>query len=247
MTDGFKEGRGHWWLSRVVIPVAIPLTVALLGLGGVLYVNRDRLAGGSVDGAAAPTASPQPDGRFGGWGPLRDMYTHDHPSPTATFNSIIDNVAVGDERNFVRCRIASDPNMKYSDDVAISHDTEIAVWIGIDNSSTDPRQTIFGAHLQLVLGKRSDTVATVNVNLIGDNVAEVWDGCRVIAPQHVDLSYVPGTAVLHTGDGEISLSDDVIRNEALLPGSKGQAPGTISGESEYYGQLELRLQAFISS
>lgn len=36
------------------------------------------------------------------WGPERPTYTMAQPAKSATFNSITDNAAVGDERDFVR-------------------------------------------------------------------------------------------------------------------------------------------------
>lgn len=36
------------------------------------------------------------------WGPERPTYTNEHPADHAVFNSITNNAAVGDERDFVR-------------------------------------------------------------------------------------------------------------------------------------------------
>lgn len=40
--------------------------------------------------------------RIGGWGPKRPTYTNEHPADHPVFNSITNNAAVGDERDFVR-------------------------------------------------------------------------------------------------------------------------------------------------
>jgi hypothetical protein len=108
--NDFKEKRGHWWVSRVLVPIF----VGGVALGGLLYVNRDKTPSDDTAEHTGRLEETQA-GVGGGWGPLRDMYTVQEASPTAAFNSILDQPEVGDERNFVRCKIADDKDMMYPD------------------------------------------------------------------------------------------------------------------------------------
>ena len=54
------------------------------------------------------------------WGPSRQTFTTANPASYVTFNSITDNPAYGDERNFVRAKESSTSNQNYSDSVALT-------------------------------------------------------------------------------------------------------------------------------
>lgn len=233
--EGFKEKPWHWWLSRV----GIPLLVAVIGIGGVVHINRDRgvETSTSADSPSAPLKS--------GWGPAREMYTMREPSPTAVFNSIADNTAWGDERNLTRCRLSDDDHMTFRDDVPIGQGkTEIAVIVLIDNSSVKQDQKIRGAYMHMGF-RSSGTTATIDVNLWADNAIKVWDGCRILGTSPVRLIYVPGSATFAAyGIDPFPVRDAVIRGEAPLPGIRGSADGEIGGDTESYGFVELRVEAF---
>ncbi len=175
------------------------------------------------------------------------MYTLKEPSPTAVFNSIIDNPSMGDTRNYVRCRIANDEKSKYVNEVAIRDDTTIAVYIWIDNASTADGQLINGARMQLSTGHEPVSDPALNVTLTGDNVIKVWDGCKVLSTSPTVLSYVPGSAQLHIyNTPPIKVDDAVVRGGKLLPGVRGNADGVIGGpSSSFYGFIELLVEAFV--
>jgi hypothetical protein len=87
----FEETRRHWWL-RVLW---IPLLIAILGAGVVLYVNRDKL--GSPLGC-----SSSKNGSRTGYGPDRARLSPDPYdfAPQPSFNVERDNPDYGDERMF---------------------------------------------------------------------------------------------------------------------------------------------------
>lgn len=240
----FEERSWHWWLSRVVIPV----TVASIALGGLLYVNRDKFgsAPAHVSDKPPPSSSTTTSDQYAGWGPLRDMYTIREVSPTAVFNSLIDDPVNGDQRKFVRCRIGADAN--YGHDVLLSDNkTSVAVYILIDDSSTGADQAIQGARMKLEFANQNSGVAVVRVTLSADNAATVWDGCNVLGQGHVSVSYVPGSAVLHPNRlAPIPLRDAVIRGEIPLPGTHGQPDGVVGGNADYWGYIELSVDAFVA-
>ena len=69
------------------------------------------------------------------WGPAdRPTYTNASPADFATFNSITDNVGIGDERNFVRVREAGTSNT-YVDELEVVPGKEYEVMIYYHNDA----------------------------------------------------------------------------------------------------------------
>ena len=68
------------------------------------------------------------------WGPERPTYTNESPSDHVTFNSITDNIAIGDERNFVRIAEAG-INYELVDTLAIEPGKEYIVYIYYHNNA----------------------------------------------------------------------------------------------------------------
>ena len=78
------------------------------------------------------------------WGPERPTYTNESPASYATFNSITNNVAVGDERNFVRIGEAgsTDP---YVNEIEVVPGKEYEVYIYYHNdAASNTNETGFG-------------------------------------------------------------------------------------------------------
>lgn len=172
------------------------------------------------------------------------MYTKNEPSPTAVFNSLADNKQMGDERNYVHCRVADSKNM-YADEVAISGDVEISVMVLIDNSSSLPDQAIRGARMDLLVESKPVFNPVLNVTLSADNAITVWNGCKILSTKPTTLSYVPGSAHLAVYEHPlIKVEDRVVRGDKLLPGVRGNADGVIGGNSQTYGWIEFRVAAF---
>ena len=77
-------------------------------------------------------------GNFAGtalaWGPERTTYTNESPAPYATFNSITNNVAVGDERNFVRVGEVGSTE-PYRDEIEVVPGKEYEVYVYYHNDA----------------------------------------------------------------------------------------------------------------
>ncbi|MGW4367014.1 hypothetical protein ACWEKT_15335 [Nocardia takedensis] len=241
-----------WWKNSTVLGIA-----GLIGAAAaVLALFRDTIdfqIGSGTDspgsGASAISSSAGP-GESGsdnyGWGPPREVYSNKEPSPTAVFNSIVDNDLIGDERNFVRCRIVDGSN-PYGDEVAVQADVDVSVLVWIDNSSTAPSQMITGARMDLITNPAPSQNPSLGVILTGDNVIRVWNGCRVLSPKIATIIYTPGSGFLHTSrDGApVPVKDAVVRGDTVLPGIRGNVDGVIGGGSDQYGYIEFRVHVFL--
>ncbi|WP_433207553.1 hypothetical protein ACQP1G_22215 [Nocardia sp. CA-107356] len=207
--EGFTERSWHWWVSRI----AVPLFVAVVTVGGTLYVNRDKLGGATESSEVKMSIDSDPgssDG--GGWGPARELFTMDRPATYAVLNSITDDPKAGDRRNFTRIRHA-DSDEKFGDSVQVRVGDTLEVYVGVFNECSDqyaesPAATLHGLTAQLGNTKLGRHVA-FGVILQAKNAFAVWDGAAVDIDVPGRLTMLENTAVMHTSDvPNMTLNDD---------------------------------------
>ena len=189
---------------------------------------------------------------FGGtkvlaWGPSnRTTYTNDNPAPYATFNSITNNAAVGDERNFVRVRELGN-NTKYSDEVEVTPGKEYEVYIYYhNNAATNTNQSGVGVATAVKASSAYPTVLhTIERGMISGIISwsyventtsaakegQVWDEAYLTTKTDgVVMRYKTGTATIHNGgtaNGSVLSSDLFTTNGTFLGYNKlsGVLPG----------------------
>lgn len=195
------------------------------------------------------------------WGPERPTYTNKAPADHATFNSIIDNVAVGDERNFVRIREAGTSDT-YVDELEIvpGHEYEVYIYYH-NNAGSDTNASGYGVATNARVSSAYPTV--VNTNERGmisgiiswsyvtpsdpDNAetGTVWDEAYVTSKvDGVVLKYKTGTAIIHNGgkaNGSV-LPSDLFTKEGT-PLGYNVLTGTLPGCAEYSGHITYTLVA----
>ena len=187
------------------------------------------------------------------WGPDRETFTWDDPAPYATFNSIIDNPQLGDERNFVRVREVKDGE-HYKDEVTIEAGKTYEVYIYYHNNADghDVGKTAIGiadgasVKSSFPATIKSGEKATVTATIFASdtNPLAVWDGAYMVASQDVYLRYVPGTATIHNG-GELngqSIGPDYLFGEGALLGYN-KFSGILPGCNEYAGYITYQVFA----
>ena len=152
------------------------------------------------------------DGEITGWGPERFTFSNNRCSDYPTFNSITDNVGVGDERNFVRAAEAISGE-KYRDDIQIYPGKEYRIYIYFQNDAKPPLSTKEKGEVGVARGVKvwthiPDSIAAKSMGRVyavisGDNTvpAEVWDYTKMRnnSDTVVKLQYVPGSAKLYSG------------------------------------------------
>lgn len=195
------------------------------------------------------------------WGPDRPTYTNESPAAFATFNSITDNAAVGDERNFVRIREAGTHNT-YEDELEVVPGKEYEVYIYYhNNAASNTNSTGYGIATDVRVasgypsivnpGDRGMVSALIYWKYFTPDDDEnaldgaVWDEAYVTTqfPDTV-LRYKTGTAVIHNGgemDGSV-LSTDLFTQEGTHIGYNELA-GVIPGCAEYSGHITYTLVA----
>ena len=195
------------------------------------------------------------------WGPERPTYTNKKPADYATFNSITNNVAVGDERNFVRIREAGTSN-EFVDELEVVPGHEYEVYIYYHNdAASDTNASGVGIATNTRMSSAYPTVVNTNergmvsgiiswsyVTPSDPNNAKtgtVWDEAYVTSKTNgVVLRYKTGTATIHNG-GEANgrvLPTALFTTEGT-PIGYNILTGVLPGCAEYSGHVNYILVA----
>lgn len=189
------------------------------------------------------------------WGPDRPTYTNEHPADHAVFNSITNNAAVGNERDFVR--IAEKGNgSAYVSELTIEAGKQYEVYIyyhndasGIYNDATydyvgvarDTRlSSLFPASLKA--GEHGQVDGTITSSTT--DPAAVWDEAYITAKEDLTLHYVTGSAKIYNSwgvNGSNLSSERLFSQEGVLLGLN-ELNGLILGCAEYSGHIVYTIQ-----
>lgn len=187
------------------------------------------------------------------YGPERQTYTVENPADKVVFNSITNNPAVGDERNFVRVVEVGAADNTYKDSVEVKPGKEYEVYIYYHNNAAinlnasgvgiargTKVKTNFPTSLEP--GKKGTIKATISA----DNATprEVWDEAYMTATQKVSLRYKQGSAFIRNGtktNGEM-LSTNLFTADGTYIGSN-KLDGLLPGCAEFSGHIVYRLIA----
>ena len=196
------------------------------------------------------------------WGPTdRPTYTNEKPADYATFNSITNNVAVGDERNFVRIREAGTEDI-FTDEVEVipGHEYEVYIYYH-NNAASDTNASGVGVATNVHVSSFYPTVVNVGdrgmVSGIIDwsyvtpddpnNAKEgsVWDEAYVTTKTDgTVLRYKTGTAIIHnSGAINGSVLPEDLFTKGGTPIGYNKLTGTLPGCAEYSGHITYTLVA----
>ena len=207
-------------------------------------------------GLAAALTAVLPLTGVSAWGPERPTYTNEQPADHATFNSITNNAAVGDERDFVRIEEKSS-GRPYSSDITIEPGKQYEVYIYYHN---DASMTYNGAEHDYVgvardvrlLSNFPDELSAgergVVNGIISSSNAEpemVWDEAYITASEDMTLHYVEGSAKIYNdwGVNGSVLSINLFSDEGTFLGLN-ELNGVILGCDEYSGQVVYTIQTY---
>lgn len=186
------------------------------------------------------------------WGPERPTYTMAHPAEKAVFNSITDNAAIGDERDFVRIAEV-DSGKAFTSELIIEPDKDYIVMIYYHNDASATFNDVahnrvgFAENVRmssffpskLDKGERGKVDGVITAS--NTDPASVWDEAYITAREAVTLEYIEGSAVIRNqkgSDGTL-LSAALFTNEGVLLGTNS-LNGLVPGCDEYAGQVFYR-------
>ena len=195
------------------------------------------------------------------WGPERTTYTNESPASYATFNSITDNAAVGDERNFVRVREAN-TDQNFQDEIEVEPGKEYEVYIYYhNNAGSNTNSSGYGVATNTRVASAYPTLLNPNdrgmvsgiiswsyVTPESPNNAQtgtVWDEAYLTTmSENVVLRYKTGTAVIHnSGNANGSVLPTALFTEEGTPIGFNKLTGTLPGCAEYSGHITYTLVA----
>lgn len=195
---------------------------------------------------------------FGGvpasaWGPERPTYTMANPATRAVFNSITDNAAIGDERDFVRIAEV-DSGKPFTSELILDPDKDYIVMIYYHNDASATFND--AAHDRVGMAQNTRVMSFFPEKLDkgqrgkvdGMITAErtdpesVWDEAYITAREAITLSYIEGSAVIRNqkaSNGTL-LSKDLFTETGVLIGTN-KLNGLMPGCDEYAGQVYYRI------
>lgn len=192
------------------------------------------------------------------WGPERDTYTNANPAPQAVFNSITDNAAVQDERDFVRIVEVRNDGKKneYVNELSIRGGYDYEVYIYYHNDASASYNTVEENYKgvarnvkvsaafpeSLGAGERGQVDAIISADRT--LIPKVWDEAYITAEEKVTLTYVEGSAKIFNG-GEANgslLTTDLFSAEGTLLGYN-TLNGVVYGCDEYSGHIVYKIHA----
>jgi uncharacterized repeat protein (TIGR01451 family) len=189
------------------------------------------------------------------WGPDRPTFTTQVPATYVTFNSITNNPAHGDERNFMQVRESTASNETYADSIALNPGKEYVVYMYYHNNAAANYNAsgvgiAHGAFARaevpaVVKNGSTGTKAVGYVGATNANPQQVWDDISFSNTSGGDIAlrYVPGSATIHNfgpTNGHL-MSDSIITTGASL--GYDALNGDLPGCNDYAGYVTFRVKA----
>ena len=185
------------------------------------------------------------------WGPNRATFTTAVPATYVTFNSITDNPAYGDERNFVKVREANAGNETYSDSVSLKAGSEYVVFVYFhNNAASNYNLTANGSFVRAeipttVPNGSTGTKANGYVGATNANPTQVWDDISFsnTTGGDINLNYIPGSATIHSFG---AVNGQAISNTIVTTGAAigyNALDGNVPGCNEFAGYVTFRVKA----
>ena len=188
------------------------------------------------------------------WGPDRPTFTTANPAGYVTFNSITDNPAHGDERNFVQVKEAGAGNETYKETASLTPGKKYTVFMYYHNNAASnlnasgagiAKNAYAKAEIPAVVAKGSTgTKALGYVGASNATPKEVYDDISFSNSTAGDIAlrFVDGSAKIHN-KGALNgstLSDNIITTGAPIG---FDTPGTIPGCNEFAGYITFDIVA----
>ncbi len=177
------------------------------------------------------------------WGPQdRKTYSWDNLADCVTFNSIIDNPEIGDERRFVMMRKIGDNESYHRNEVSLEPGQEYEVLIYLHNNAESSMGQIGRAQnvrirtvLPSIIIKQQTESISSYISSSNASPNEIWDSMYITSEaEAVAISYISNSAVLHnngSSNGVKVNEDDLFSQKGALIAYWNDSWGVIPGGS----------------
>jgi uncharacterized repeat protein (TIGR01451 family) len=181
------------------------------------------------------------------WGPDRPTYTMAMPADHVTFNSITDNPEVGDERNFMVIKDASNTSAGGWQDTATAQaGREYLVRMYVHNDAS-ANLNLKATNTRAKASVPTTTGKSVQLGgfITADNATpkEVWDSATLTGASDFNVAYVAGSATFYNEvfTGGTKLSDGIVTSSGAQLGYD-KLDGVIPGCFKYAGFVTFKVK-----
>lgn len=177
------------------------------------------------------------------WGPQRQTFTMEAPADFITFNSVTNNPAIGDERNFVGIREAGS-NQLWQDDINVQAGKSYVVRMYIHNNAASNLNLVahnVTAKFNLPTNTAKDIQVQGFVSASNATPQEVYDHATFHGSENFNLDYQEGTLKFennHFGAAGTSVPESVFTSAGAKVGYNAM-DGNLPGCNEFSGWLSF--------
>lgn len=182
------------------------------------------------------------------WGPSRTTYTVAHPADKITFNSITDNPAVGDERNFVVVKDAANTsNGGWQDNITVQPGKEYLVRMYVhNNAATSLNLTATDTRVSATVPTTTGKNVSISgfVSAANSDPLKIWDDVSFNSIQNFNLAYEAGSAQIWNNGYATSgqpLPDSIVTSTGALVGYNGP-DGKVPGCFQYANYIYFKVK-----
>lgn len=191
----------------------------------------------------------------GAWGPERETFTVENPADYPVFNSMTNNPAHGDERNFVLIRDVESGG-DYADEMELVAGREYEVFTYFHNNAHERYNTAQYDHRGIATGTRLSVDMpqrvqpsergriTSTISAENTNPERVWDEAWLTSSESIYLRYVPASATIHS-NGPVNgtaMPTTMFDPEGAYIGYSG-LNGIVPGCADFAGYVTYRFVA----
>lgn len=172
------------------------------------------------------------------YAPQRTTYKWPSTAKAVTFNSVIGNPSVGDERQFLTARDFSNNN--YADQLSVVNNEDVVLKVYYHNNAK-PGQIAKGTKVRFALPSGTSKQMLISAYISADNAkpSTVSDTTTVLSDQSFSLNYEPGSAqIWNNAVRGVSLNDSVVTSGALI-GYK-TLDGQVNGGASFSGYVTIK-------
>lgn len=181
------------------------------------------------------------------WGPIRPTFTMENPADYVTFNSIIDNPNIGDERNFVGIRETGTDN-KWSDNMTVQDGKQYTVRMYVHNNAA-ANLNLIARNVTAKFYLPTNTAKSLQVNGFVNSTnatpKEVYDHAIFSSSQDFNLAYVSKSLIFENNaigkDGGVALSESIFTSTGAKLGYT-KLDGNIPGCIQYAGYVSFTVK-----
>ena len=182
------------------------------------------------------------------WGPDRPTYTMAQPADHVTFDSITDNPEVGDERNFLTIKDASNTAASgWQDSMTAQAGHEYLVRIYVHNDAA-ANLNLKATNVRTKVNVPTTTGKSIELGgfITADNAApqEIWDSATLTSSNDFNVAYEAGSARLYNnafGQAGAQLSDSIVTSTGAQLGYD-KLDGVIPGCMQFAGYVTFKVK-----